>query len=192
MLKINFFSDQRFIERIQQNDRRVLGELYLRYEKMVNSYVGAQGGSVDDAEDLLQEAIIVLWQKARAGSFELRSKLSTYLMAVVKNKWQAERRKMYHQSREEMPDNYKDDNPGGLDILLENEKLNMVRRALDEISEICKKLLMMFYFEEQSMEEIAAVMQFANPNVAKAKKYQCKKALEKLVLTEISLNGGNK
>jgi len=192
MLKINFFSDQRFIERIQQNDRQVLGELYLRYEKMVNSYVGAQGGSPDDAEDLLQEAIIVLWQKARANSFELRSKLSTYLMAIAKNKWMAERRKMYHQSREEMPDNYKDDNPGGLDILVDNEKLDIVHRALNEISEICKKLLTLFYFEEKSMEEIAGVMQFANPNVAKAKKYQCKKALEKLILTDMSENGRNK
>jgi hypothetical protein len=52
---------------------------------------------------------------------------------------------------------------------------------MDEIGETCKKLLMMFYFDGNDMEQIARKMQFANADTAKAKKYQCFKKLETLI-----------
>ena len=181
-MRLNFFSDQRIVERIRENDRQVLGELFIRYEKMVNRYVVSNNGSRDDAEDVLQEAIIVLWQKVNGGGFELRSRLSTYIMGIVKNKWLAElRRKSRHTGETEQEQSI-DENPGGLDIMLSNEQAERVRKALDKISEICRKLLVLFYFEERSLEDISRLLGFANSAVAKSKKYQCKKALEKIIL----------
>ena len=60
--------------------------------------------------------------------------------------------------------------------------LERVRVALEQIKPVCKQLLLLFYFEERSMEEIANILSFANMNVAKAKKYQCKKALQDVVM----------
>ena len=49
---------------------------------------------------------------------------------------------------------------------------------MDKISLICRKILILFYFEERNMADIARLLKFANADVVKAKKYQCKKALE--------------
>ena len=76
MRKINFLPEQKLLNRIKSNDRTVLGELFVRYEKLVASYISKRSGDQSDAEDMLQEAIIVVWQKACSGKFELKSKSS--------------------------------------------------------------------------------------------------------------------
>jgi DNA-directed RNA polymerase specialized sigma24 family protein len=42
----------------------------------------------------------------------------------------------------------------------------------------------LFYWDEYSLEEIAAAMGFANAETVKSKKYQCKKALEQYLTKE--------
>lgn len=187
MLKFSYSSEKRVIERIRANERQVLGELYLRFEKMILSFVGKQGGSKDDAADLLQEVIIVFWKNALDENFQLHSKLSTYLMAIARNKWLAERRKSYHLTREQMPANREDDQPGALDQLIDVEKVKELKHAFSKISEVCRKLLSLFYFEERSMKEIAGLLNFANVDVAKAKKYQCKKSLQKFLIENMQM-----
>ena len=181
MLKLKFFSDQEIIKRIRQNDRTVLGELFIKYEKMVFSYIISHGGSSADAEDILQETIIVLWQNACSGRFELSAKLSTYMMGIVKNKWMAEMRKRKKFSDNEIPEETSDGTPSALDNIINEEKRINVQSALETLNPICKNLLILFYFEERSFTDIAKIMNFANADVAKAKKYQCKKSLEEIL-----------
>ena len=73
------------IERLQQGDREVLIELYKENERMVRKYIMENSGTSDDAEDLLQDALVILWQNARKPNFELHAKISTYLFAIVRN-----------------------------------------------------------------------------------------------------------
>ncbi len=191
MLKFSSHLDKRLIERIRANERQVLGELYLRFENMISSFVGRQGGSREDAADLLQEVIIVFWKNALDKNFQLQSKLSTYLMAIARNKWLAERRKSYHQSRTQMPEDTEDDQPNALHLLIDAEEGIHIKQAFKKISEICRELLSLFYFEERSMQDIAQILKFANVDVAKSKKYQCKKALQNILSKNIQkVNGG--
>jgi RNA polymerase sigma factor (sigma-70 family) len=171
-------NEQNIIERIKANDRTVLGEIFIRYEKMIFSYIKTHGGSNADAEDVLQESIIVLWQNVCSGSFKLTSKIGTYLMGVAKNKWREELRKRSRISSINEQADFPDDEKKVMDIILTQEKVKLIQRALNALSPLCKKLLMLFYFEERSMDEIANILEFANTDVVKSKKYQCKKALE--------------
>ena len=56
--------------------------------------------------------------------------------------------------------------------------LNVVRNLLNEIGDTCKELLGLFYFEQMDNISIAERMDFSNPDVVKAKKYQCLKKLK--------------
>lgn len=183
MLKINYFSDKQFIQRIQENDRTVLGEIYVKYEKQVFNYIKTHGGDDFDAEDMLQESIIVLWQNVNNGKFDLSSKLGTYLVAVAKNKWRTQLRKRNKISPAVIPENISsDDNP--IDFVLSDENENLIQKAFEFIQPICKQLLMLFYFEEKSLEEITKILNFSNTNVTKSKKYQCKKSLKAVLLKQ--------
>ena len=185
MLRLNLLNDKTLIRRIQENDRTVLGDVYAKFRKMVISHIKNHGGSNEEAEDIYQESIIVFWQNVSSDKFELTAKISTYLVAVAKNKWMVELRKRKFNITEDPPENTQNDDPLILDEMIENEDSEKIRTALDQIQPVCKKLLILFYFEERSMEEIAQILQFANPNVAKSKKYQCKDALKKMLLKNI-------
>jgi RNA polymerase sigma factor (sigma-70 family) len=191
MLRLKLFPDQDFIERIKANDRTVLGEIFIRFERMVHHYITSHGGGKVDAEDILQESVIVLWQKVNSGNFELTSKMSTFIMGVAKNKWMAELRKRNRISGQEIPYNLPANNPTTLDKVIASEKMEILRSAFELIQPICKKILLLFYFEEKCLEEIAKTLNFANSDVVKSKKYQCKKLLEEVLKKQFNVSGGD-
>ena len=159
--------------------------LYESNRRMVASFVARNSGTENDAEDLLQEAVIVLWERVRSGKFEYSAKLSTFIFATVQNMW----RRRLARMRREMPTEFDDTTPAKDDIspleeLMEDERSKKIAAALLKLGEPCKTLLVLFYWEEQSMDEIAKQMSFANADTVKSKKYQCKKALEKILVEE--------
>ncbi len=174
--------DARVLDMIRNGDEKALVLLYESNRKMISAFIARNNGTHDDYEDMLQEALVVLWERVRAGRFEYSSKLSTFLFGTVKNIWL---RRLAKAKREIPTDLQSDDqaDPTGsvLDTMIENEETAAVRNALEKIGEQCKKLLLLFYWEECSMEEIAGKLGFANAETVKSKKYQCKKSLEKIL-----------
>lgn len=181
MLRKIILSDKDVLRRIKENDRTVLGELFIVNEKPIVTYIRKNGGSLSDAQDYLQEAIIILWQKVNSETLELSARISTYLFAIAKNKWMAESRRRqkhdYDMDKLEKISTHSD----GLIEVIEDEEKNAVKDALEKVGSPCKELLLLYYFEERKMADIAKLMNFANSDVVKAKKYQCKKALEELL-----------
>ncbi len=174
-------ADSRILEQIKNGDEEALVTLYKTNRKPIGSFMAMNNGSSDDAEDMLQEALVVLWERVRSGKFEYHAQLNTFIFATVKNMWlrQLARKRRVSGSLDEetMPDG----EPSVLDLLIEDEQANTIRTALKKLGDPCQALLLMFYWEELSMEEIAPRLGFANAQTAKSKKYQCKKALEKLL-----------
>lgn len=181
MRLLRFNGDKDVLRRIRDNDRDVLGELYIKYERMAETFIARQGGRREDAQDALQEAIIILWQKVCGGEFELKSKLGTYLLGIVKNKWRGELRKKKRIDEGADYDNFESEDAGPMDIFLTEETQRIIKKSLHRITKQCRELLMMFYFEERSMADIAGALKLSNSAVAKARKYQCKKELQKIM-----------
>lgn len=175
-------TDARILDLIRRGDEQGLVLLYEANQRMVRSYILRNSGTSQDAEDLLQEAVVILWEKVRRGQFEVRSKLSTFVYATVKNLWL---RRLAHMRREIPTDINPGDaesmDPSPLDEVIESEEASRVREALERLGDPCKTLLLLFYWEELTMEEIAIRLGLANADTAKSKKYQCKKALERLL-----------
>ncbi len=175
-------SDQKIIERIRLGDEKVLVHLYHNNLAMVRKYVTDNSGHEDDAQDMLQDALIVLWENVARGEFDLTSKISTYIYSVVRNKWLREitKRRIGKISSLE---NYEvgEERIDALRNIIHKEEYKIILKCIDGLGATCRRVLIMFYLEEKGMEEIARALKFNNTDVAKAKKWQCKKELEKLV-----------
>ncbi|MCB0834484.1 MAG: sigma-70 family RNA polymerase sigma factor, partial [Bacteroidetes bacterium] len=175
-------SDQQLLERIRLGDEKVLVRLYQNNIAMVRKYVLDNSGRDEDAQDMLQDALIVLWENVMRGDFNLTSKISTYLYSVVRNKWLREinKRKV---GKTTSLENYEvvEERIDALKQIVRKEEYKVVLKCIESMGATCRKVLTMFYLEEKGMEEIARVLKFANTDVAKAKKWQCKKELESLV-----------
>jgi RNA polymerase sigma factor (sigma-70 family) len=181
--RLFFLSDDaRILDLIRRGDEQALARLYEANSKMVASFIARNNGTHDDYEDMLQEALVILWERVRSGRFEYGSKLSTFLFATVRNIWLRRLARMKREIPSDLLSNHSPDTGESvLDMMIEEEEALAVRNALDRIGEQCKKILTLFYWEECSTAEIAERMGFANAETAKSKKYQCKKALEKIL-----------
>ena len=178
-------TDARILDLMRRGDEEALVILFDANRRAVTAYVRNNNGTGDDAEDMLEEALIVLWEKVRSGNFRYEAKLGTFILAVVKNLWH---RRLARQRRES-PDLIEfertaNTDPSPLDELMESDRANQVRNALEKLGDPCRKLLLLFYWDEYSLEEIASAMGFANADTVKSKKYQCKKALEQYLVKE--------
>jgi len=174
--------DSKLLDALRNGNDSALEELFYKNRRSIASLVIRNHGTDDDVEDVLQESLIVLWERIRKGTFEHQAKLSTFIYATAKNIWL---RRLARQRREfpaageifEIPDG----NSSPFEEMEENERILAVEQAMEEIGNPCKDILLLYYWEEESMEEIAVKLGFANADTVKSKKYQCKKALEKLV-----------
>ena len=175
-------SDARILDLMRRGDEEALVTLYRTNRRPVRAFVMRNNGSADDADDMLQEALVILWQRVRTGNFEHAAKLDTFVFATVKNLWM---RRLARMRREvatlDDPEALAGADPSALENLIETERAAAVRAALDRLGNPCRELLLLFYWEELSMEEIAGRLGFANADTVKAKKYQCKKALQGLL-----------
>ncbi|MBI4418597.1 MAG: sigma-70 family RNA polymerase sigma factor, partial [Ignavibacteriales bacterium] len=147
--------DAKILDLIRRDDERGLVLLFQDTRKPVLSYVLANHGSQEDADDMLQDALCTLWERVRSGRFEYKSRLGTFVLGIVKNRWL---RLLAERRREPLADSDADppgDEQPADEILLREEEAALVHQALDRIDEGCKKILLMFYWEERSMEDIA-------------------------------------
>ncbi|MFN0159153.1 MAG: RNA polymerase sigma factor [Bacteroidota bacterium] len=179
--------DAKLIDLIRNGDEEALAKIYQSNRKPIAAFVLRNNGTMDDAEDMLQEALVVLWERIRSGRFEYSAKLSTFLFATVKNMWM---RRLARAKRETPMGNAGMDVVDGeesqLDSMITSDEARGVRNALDALGEPCRQLLLLFYWEELPMEKIAVTMGFANADTVKSKKYQCKKSLEKILREQMT------
>ena len=81
------FTDEELLMGLADGSDDALTQLYRRYFPMVLHFVTSNSGSEDDAKDIYQEALIVVYEKVRAGSLELQCQLKTYLYSVGRRLW---------------------------------------------------------------------------------------------------------
>lgn len=172
-------NEKEIFERICKGDEKALEFLYQKYYRMMTKLVITNSGTEEEARDVYQDALIVFWQKATSGNLVLTSKMSTFIYSICQNLWRKELDRKKRLSNEE-----KD-----TAVLLDTdstEREKILAKCIDQLGETCKRVLMLYYFDEMSMQDIADKLGFANTDTAKTKKYKCKKKLDELVKAQYS------
>lgn len=172
-------NEKEIFERICKGDEKALEFLYKKYYRMMTKLVISNSGTEEEARDVYQDALIVFWQKATSGNLVLTSKMSTFIYSICQNLWRKELDRKRRLSNEEKDSSVELD----LDTA---EKEKIIAKCIDQLGETCKKVLMYYYFDEMSMQDIADKLGFANTDTAKTKKYKCKKKLDDLIKTQYS------
>lgn len=172
--------DSNVLERISHGDEKALDYLYRKYYKMMTSVVIKNNGTEQEAKDIYQDALIVFWQKVIGNELILTSKISTYLYSICLNLWRKELDRKSRLTNEEQENEaaYFDDDSKEIGAI--------VRECIDQLGDTCKKILMYYYFDDMSMQDIADKLGLANIDTAKTKKYKCKKRLDSLIKAKYS------
>lgn len=174
-------ADSEVILGILNNSDIVLKKLYLAYFPMILQLVINNNGNEDDAKDVYQEAIIVLYNKVKRGDFELSSKLKTYIYSICRRLW-LKRLKQMNRYGGDIKD-FEDHLPVEDEVEKHQDRdlqLNKMGEALKLLGEPCKTIMEDFYMHNKSMQDICERFGYTNADNAKTQKYKCLQRLKKL------------
>lgn len=166
-------TDTEIVKLIRIGDHpKALDCLYQNFPAFRNS-LKKSGGNNADAEDIFQEALLILIQKISDEQFSLTCSLNSFLFGICRNlTLEYFRRKGKTVAIQlETDDGLK---PENLDDYLEEErKYQALDKVLTRIGKKCMDILSMFYYKSMSMTSIAVKMGFKSETSAKTQKYKC-------------------
>lgn len=174
-------TDSEVVLGILNDSKETLSSLYTSYFPMILQLVLKNNGNEDDAKDVFQESIIVLYNKVKSGDFELNSKLKTFLYSVCRRLWL---KRLNAESR--IVRNVQDFSEVMAvedDLEKHEEKdrqFELMESALNHLGEPCKTIIEDYYIQSKSMQEICEKFGYTNADNAKTQKYKCLQRLKKL------------
>ncbi|MCS6795370.1 MAG: sigma-70 family RNA polymerase sigma factor [Raineya sp.] len=174
-------SEADIISALRQGDSKALEIIYKQHYPAILHFIIQNNGTDQDAKDLYQEAIIILYEKVRQEHFLLTCQIKTFLYSVCRRLWLKRLREKgkYFGKLEDFESflPLEDDELG----LEENEnKLGAMAAAMEQLGEPCRTLLKDFYVQGLTMQDIAEKMGYTNADNAKNQKYKCLVRLKKL------------
>lgn len=181
-------NEQTLLKGLAQNDARAVETIYKQNFSLVQTFVLNNNGTYDDARDIFQEAMIVLYENSKSESFELTCKIKTYIYSICRRLW-LKRLQQLNRFASQV-ENLEETVAVEEDIEL-NEKKNVdfaiMERALGSLGEPCKSILESYYLHKKDMTEIAENFGYTNADNAKNQKYKCLMRLKKLFFAQYNI-----
>ena len=176
---MNVQIESTYLEGIAKNDYAVLQKIYQESLPEVIKYIKKNSGTLDDAKDIFQEGILVIYNKIKQETLQLTTSFHVYLFSVCKNLWL---KKLRSKHSKVLPLS----TTWGLktetdydEQFLKSRKWALFNKKFQTLAEECQKVLQML-FNGKSGKEIAAAMNYTE-EYAKRKKYKCKLSFMELV-----------
>ena len=174
--------DNQLADAILRNDNReVLNCLYAKSFPKIKTMITRFGGTSDDAKDVFQDGVIVLYRKIKTGDFEPNGNPEGFLYTMCRNLWLNKMKrdsKMAHPTK--LPD-LEDENANVLQHFQLKEKEDQIKGIFEKLGDRCAKLLKMTYLLHYNTEEIAKEMELSSTDVVKTTKSRCKSKLMELL-----------
>ncbi|WP_111307726.1 RNA polymerase sigma factor [Confluentibacter sediminis] len=150
--------DQKYIDGLLQNNSFIIQAIYDKFVPKVINYIKQNSGSVDEAQDIIQDTLLTIYNQASEKKLELTCPFDAYFFLLCKRKWL---NKLKKSSNKEVTINeevlYKDDEAQQLAFETDvfGEKQELFTEMFNKLGNACKELLTAT-FKIKSMEEVAA------------------------------------
>jgi RNA polymerase sigma factor (sigma-70 family) len=162
---------------IKERETQVLDFIYNNYYHQIRIFITQNQGSKEDAKDIYQDAMLVIYQKLQQNNLKLTCSFNTYLYSVSRLLWlkQLERRKLWKQFTEDA-ENYVNLDESIVSLFELNERYKLYQTHFKRLSFSCQKVLELF-LARIPLKEIARILGFKSESYAKKRKHQCKEKL---------------
>jgi len=150
-------SDAALMAQVAQGDRRAIRVLFGRYQLIVYRFVLRLVGNSASAEDIVSEVFLELWRHAE--SFEGRARLSTWILAIARNKAVSSMRGRSELPLDDATAQAIPDEAATAEQTLDAAKRSaLLRQCLAQLSPAHREIIDLVYYHEKSVEEVAAIV----------------------------------
>jgi RNA polymerase sigma-70 factor, ECF subfamily len=168
-----FDEDGILVERFLSGDDRAFESLYSKYYEKVFAIARGVLMDADEAADAVQEVFTLVYR--HLGRFDRRSRFSTWLFRIAVNRSIQEARRFRHRHRSvELNEALTKHAPEEVEHIDPR-----VQAAMSQMQPADRALLVLFYWEELSLQEIADSLG-CNVNAAKTRLYRSRERFRML------------
>jgi RNA polymerase sigma factor (sigma-70 family) len=180
------YSDEAIIEGLRLRKENIIKFVYREFFTMTRHLIINNSGTDQDAEDVFQDALVIVYKRIIIDELSLNSSLKTFFYSVCRNIWLQRLSKLKEQNHvfvdfesiTAIPE------PSIEEIQnIENAKHKLYQTHFLNLSEDCQKVLQLF-LKKISLREIASIMGYKTENYAKVRKYNCKEELKTRILND--------
>lgn len=144
-------------------------DLYKAAFPLTAAFVSKMGGTLEDARDIFQDALVIYYEKSLQPRFNTPLAAEAYILGIAKHLWIRKFRKQAFsislsaaEQRISIPDDYFP--------AVDDQRLLVF---LERSGKKCLNLLRAFYYENLPMKEIAVVFGYSTDRSATVQKYKC-------------------
>ncbi len=180
------YSDEAIIEGLKLRRDEMIKYVYRELYPVIRNLIISNSGTDADAEDIFQDALIIVYKKGRDEELILSSSFKTFFYSVCKNLWlqRLSKLKDYNQMFVEIEESVTLSESITKEMhVVENEKYKLYQKHFLSLGDDCQKVLQLF-LRKMSLREIAEIMGYKTEKYAKTRKYDCKEELKNRILND--------
>ena len=182
MSKKKIHEDQKYINGLLKNNAFIIQSIYDKYVPKIVNYIKQNSGDVDEAQDVIQDTLITIYNQAKEKNLQLTCPFDAYFFLLCKRKWLNILKKTSNKKvtiNEEVLSKGDEAQELAFETSLFDEKQALFTEMFKKLGPACKDLLKAT-FKIKSMEEVAASLNVTYA-YARKKKSLCIGKLTELV-----------
>ncbi|REE16871.1 RNA polymerase sigma factor (sigma-70 family) [Winogradskyella pacifica] len=181
--------DQKYIDGLAENNAFIIQAIYDKFAPKVINYIKQNSGDAYDAQDVIQETIITIYNQAKQKKLQLTCPFDAYFFLLCKRKWLNQLKKSKGKEvtiNEEVLSKDDDAQVLSFETSIFENKQALFNEMFQQLGDACKDLLKAS-FKIKSMEDVAKSLDITYA-YARKKKSLCIGQLTKLVKASPKFN----
>jgi len=171
------FTAENILQGLKDSDTKVLDYVYDNFFYQIKVFITRNHGTEEDAQDIYQDAILVIYLKALKNNLTLSCSFNTYLYSVCRLLWLKQLEQKRHlKTVAEDTGIFVELDKNVLELFEKNERYKLYQDHFKKLSFSCQKVLELF-LAGIPLKEIANILGFKSEQYAKKRKHQCKEKL---------------
>jgi RNA polymerase sigma factor (sigma-70 family) len=186
MSEKNLHPDQVYIDGLVQNNSNIIQSIYKKFVPKVKNYIRTNSGDDDQAQDVIQEVLITIYNQAKTKGLQLSCPFDAYFFLLCKRRWLNEIKKYSNKEVTLHDENVSiDESVQEMTFQTEvfDEKQSLFDEMFQKLGEKCQEVLKLS-FVTKTMEEVAAKLNVTYAYVRK-KKSLCTGQLTEMIQQSI-------
>ena len=170
------------IEGLRTGNEVYYKQLYTEHYPSVQKFIIKNSGYTNDAQDIFQDAMLVLLQKLKTDDFVLTASLKTYIIAIVKNLWFKKLRNISYYREIELSENYSSKFYCDISssILKEKTYWEKLQTYMSKLTTHCNHLLQSIFLNNKSIRTIQKEFGYSSVHNAQNQKHKCISQLRRI------------
>jgi len=180
-----YYTNEAILSGLKERNEKVIKYIYRISYPQIRYFVTSNSGTTMDAEDVFQDAIVLIYKKLEDNELRLTSTFNTFVYSICRHLWlqKLNKKNLFNEFNDEYNGHVADLPPDKEELEADSLKSNLFHKHFARLKPDEQKVLKL-YISKTSAREIARIMGYKSDKYAKFRKYLCKEKLKNMIIND--------